>query len=180
MIGNILKFILGILLALTILVGGGVATALYFMNRTSAPPPKPTFANDFPPVQGKKPKAVASKSAAKKPNSTLESKAEAPAQPTPSPTESPKELPPGAYNARVTWPQGLSLRAEPLSEAERIGGVGFNSRVIVLQESSDRAWQKIRIEGSDQEGWVKTGNTRKADPQEESEQSEQEEQTQQQ
>ncbi|KAF3888676.1 MULTISPECIES: SH3 domain-containing protein [Nostocales] len=178
MIGNIFKFILGISLALAILVGGGVATALYFMNRTSTPPPKPIFANDLPTVKGKNPKAVVSKSTAKKSNSQPETKAETSADSTPDPTESPKakeeapkKLPPGAYRARVTWPQGLSLRAEAQTEAERIGGVGFNSRVIVLQENG--GWQRIRIVGSDQEGWVKTGNTQKVNEQEDSEQAEQ-------
>ncbi len=170
MIGNIFKFILGISLALAILLGGGFSTALYFMNRTSAPPPKPIFANDLPKVKGKNPKAVVSKSTAKKPNSQPEPKAE----PTPSPTESPKaeeapkELPPGAYRARVTWSQGLILRAEPQTEAERIGGIGFNGRAIVLQQNG--GWQKIRVVGSDQEGWVKAGNTQKVSEQEDSEQ----------
>jgi hypothetical protein len=175
MIANIFKFILGISLALTILVGGGVATALYFMNRTSAPPPKPMFANDSPTFKKKNPKAVASKSTTKKPNSQSQPKVEASAQPTPTETpkaeEAPKELPPGAYRARVTWPQGLILRAQAQSEAERIGGVGANARIIVLEQNG--GWQKIRLVGSDQEGWVKAGNTRKVSEQEDSEPTEQ-------
>ncbi|MUG98522.1 SH3 domain-containing protein [Scytonema sp. UIC 10036] len=174
MIANIFKFILGISLALAILIGGGVATGLYFMNKTSAPPPKPIFANDLPTLKGKNPKAVVSKSTAKKPNPQSEQKAKTSAESTPSPTESPKAeeapkpLPPGAYRARVTWPQGLILRAEAQTEAERIGGIGFNSRVIVLEQNG--GWQKIRIVGSDQEGWVKAGNTQKVSEQEDTEQ----------
>lgn len=166
MIANVLKFILGILLAMAILVGGGVATALYFMNRTSAPPPKPMFANDYPSVKTEKLKVSTAK--AKKPNYSLEDKAESP-KPTPSPSETPialeapKPLPPGAYPARVTWNQGLSLRAEPQQDAERVGGAGFNSKVTVLQESDDKVWKKIRLDGSDQEGWVKAGNLEKID-----------------
>jgi cytoskeletal protein RodZ len=167
MILNILKFVLGIFLALTILVGGGVAVALYFMNRTSAPPTKPIFANDSPQVRGQAQK-VGLTEKDKKSGYKLEDKPKATPKPTPKPEESPKpeepkSLPPGAYRARVTWEQGLSVRSQPQVDAERVGGVGFNSKVIVLQQSDDKAWQKIRIEGGEQEGWVKAGNTEKID-----------------
>ena len=163
MIINILKYTLGIFLALAILAGGGVAAALYFMNRTSAPPAKPIFANDSPAVRGENPKPPVAKAA--KGASTPKAKGEASPKPTPTPkaSESPKPLPPGAYQARVTWNQGLILRAEPNLDAERIGGVGYNSRVIVVQESEDKVWQKIRLESGEQEGWVKAGNTQKVD-----------------
>ena len=46
MLSNILKTILGILLAMAILVGSSAALAIYFMNRTSMTPPKPVFSND--------------------------------------------------------------------------------------------------------------------------------------
>jgi len=160
---NILKYTLGIFLALAILAGGGVAAALYFMNRTSAPPTKPIFANDSPAVRGVKPKPTVPK-AAKVP-SKPEAKGEASPKPSPTPkaSESPKPLPPGAYQARVTWKQGLILRAEAKQDAERLGGVGYNSRVIVVQQSEDNVWQKIRLEDGEQEGWVKAGNTQKVD-----------------
>nr|WP_211173520.1 SH3 domain-containing protein [Brasilonema bromeliae] len=162
-----MKYTLGILLAIAILAGGGFATALYVINRTSMPPAKPIFANDSPAVRGEDPKVTAAKAA--KATSAIQAKAKASAKPTPKPTPSAKSLPPGAYHARITWKQGLILRGEPKQEAERIGGVGFNSRVIVLQESQDKVWQKIRLEGGDekeagkQEGWVKAGNTQKVD-----------------
>jgi len=57
----------------------------------------------------------------------------------------------------------LILRSEPNLDAERVGGIGFNSRVIVLEQSEDNVWQKIRLEGEEQEGWVKAGNTQKVD-----------------
>uniref|UniRef100_A0ACD5GQH0 SH3 domain-containing protein n=1 Tax=Desertifilum tharense IPPAS B-1220 TaxID=1781255 RepID=A0ACD5GQH0_9CYAN len=53
---------------------------------------------------------------------------------------------------------GLILREASGTDANRVGGVGYNERVIVLQESGDKAWQKIRLNGSEQEGWVKAGN----------------------
>jgi uncharacterized protein YgiM (DUF1202 family) len=162
MISNLLKFILGIILAIAVLIGGGVAAALYFINRTAIPPAKPVFANDAPAV-----KAQAAKSPA--PGASLSPTPVASANPTPTPTKLPdkadanKPLPDGAYKARVTWSQGLSLRKEPTQDAERVGGVGFNQKIIVLEESQDKVWQKIRLEDGEQEGWVKANNTKRAD-----------------
>ncbi|WP_339381318.1 SH3 domain-containing protein [Brasilonema sp. UFV-L1] len=175
---KILKYTLGILLAIAILAGGGIATGLYLMNRTSILPAKPIFANDSPSVKGENPKATIAKGT--KDTSTPKAKSKASPKSTPKPTPSPKSLPPGAYKARVTWKQGLVLRTEAKLDAERIGGVGFNSRVIVLEQSNDNVWQKIRVEGgeSKQEGWVKAGNTQKVD-EEDSPQTEQNEQTEQ-
>lgn len=159
MLSNILKFTLGIFLAIAILVGSGLAAALYFMNRTAIPPAKPVFSNDTPAV-----KPPASKVSDAKAKTTSNSAA----SPSPTPTESPKAeaspqpLPPGAYRGLVTWPQGLSLRSEPLQEASKVGGVAFNQKVTILQTSSDQAWQKIRLE-SGEEGWVKAGNTQKVE-----------------
>ncbi|MFN6570677.1 SH3 domain-containing protein [Dendronalium sp. ChiSLP03b] len=160
MLSGLLKFILGFFLALAVLIGSGVAVALYFMNRTAIPPAKPIFANDSPSLQTKSPKATDTESS---PTSSKEPTPSPSATPSASPTESPTELPPGAYRGRVTWSQGLSLRSEPNQDAERIGGVGFNQKIIVLEESQDKAWQKIRVEGSKQEGWVKVGNTQRDD-----------------
>ena len=87
---------------------------------------------------------------------------------SPSPVSEPEpvareedSLPDGAYLARVTWPQGLSLRSDPSIEASRIGGVGYNARIIILRTSGQ--WQRIRIPSSQQEGWVKSGNVAKID-----------------
>ncbi|MGL5806623.1 MAG: SH3 domain-containing protein, partial [Xenococcaceae cyanobacterium] len=70
-------------------------------------------------------------------------------------------LPSGAYRAVVTWSQGLSMRSQPNSEADRVGSVVVNQKIIVLQESEDKKWQKIRVPKSDSEGWVKAGNIKK-------------------
>lgn len=157
MVSGLLKFILGFFLAIAVLLGSGVAIALYFMNRTAIPPTKPIFANDQPSLQTKSPKPTA------KETKRSSSEAEPTTSPnaTPSPTET--SLPPGAYRGSVTWPQGLSLRAEPSQDAERIGGVGFNEKVIILEESQDKGWQKIRLESSKQEGWIKIGNTERVE-----------------
>jgi hypothetical protein len=176
MFTNLLKYILGIVLALGILVGGGVATAIYVFNRNSINPAKPVFDNDSVAVKESAPLINADKT---KPNPTPEeNKAvdnkqedknapevqETPkAKETPEAKQAPKELPPGAYEGRVSWPQGLSLRKDANSAAEKVGGVGFNQKVTVIEESSDKVWLKIRLEGSYQEGWVKAGNIKQAD-----------------
>lgn len=163
---NILKFLFGFALAIAILAGGGVVTALYFMNRNAVTPNKPIFTND----------ATSAITSGVKPG---ESKFTAPSKPeekkdtnskfTPSPqnTESEKEssqpLPPGAYKARVTWSQGLILRSKPNLDAESVGGVAFDKKVIVLEASQDKDWQKVRVVDTDEEAWVKAGNTRRVD-----------------
>ncbi|WP_017654141.1 SH3 domain-containing protein [Fortiea contorta] len=158
MFSSLLKFILGVFLAIAILIGSGLATALYFVNRTATPPTKPTFSNDYPPTKPKAPKATQAQA---KKNPQPQS------SPTPTPTPSPKteKLPPGAYRGIVTWPQGLGLRAEPQQDAARVGGVAFNQKVIILEESQDKVWQKVRVEDSKQEGWVKAGNTQRFEEQ---------------
>ncbi len=168
MFSGLLKFILGFFLAIAVLIGSGVATALYFINRTTIPPAKPIFANDSPQVKAQAPKVT--KTGGGNPTLTPGTTAESSPSSTPSPTkspkiQSPKPLPPGSYRGRVSWAQGLSLRVEPNQEAQRIGGVGFNQKIIILEESEDKTWQKIRVETSKQEGWVKAGNTEKVDEQ---------------
>jgi uncharacterized protein YgiM (DUF1202 family) len=82
----------------------------------------------------------------------------------PTPSKAPeKPLPPGAYKARVTWSEGLSLRDAPGSEAARIGGVTFNQEVFVLKESDDQRWQQVRLAQGEQEGWIKAGNIERID-----------------
>ncbi|MEH2372145.1 SH3 domain-containing protein [Nostoc sp.] len=166
MLSSFTKFILGFLLAIAVLIGGGVAVALYFMNRTGIPPAKPVFSNDAPSVKGQATKAT--ETGAGKPTLTPGTNTKSSSlnsTSTPTPTESPKALPSRAYRGRVSWAQGLSLRSQPNQEAERIGGVGFNQKIIILEESEDKSWQKIRLEGSEQEGWVKAGNTEKVEKQ---------------
>jgi Bacterial SH3 domain len=149
MISGLLKLILGFVLAIAVLLGTGVTVALYFVNRTAIPPAKPTFANDNPAFKNQDTKETKTKS---KPESKPET------SPNPSPTKTPEELPPGAYTGRVTWSEGLSLRAKPNQESEKVGGVAFNQKIIVLEENPDKSWVKIRLEDSKQEGWVKVGN----------------------
>lgn len=141
---SLVKLVLGFVIAITLLVSGSVALALIFINRASSPPPKPIFANDSSTVKKAanitKPKAsIATKNAPK-------------SKPSPS-------LASGSYPARVTWNQGLSLRAEPSLDAERIGSLDYNQKIVVLQQSKDEKWQQIRLDDSELQGWVKAGNT---------------------
>jgi Bacterial SH3 domain len=160
---NIIKYILGIFLAIAILAGSGLATTLYFVNRTSITPPKPIYENDKEELAKKAAKNPPKPAAKNKTDKTKTPATKPTATPTPDSTLEP--LPANAYNARVTWSKGLSLRSEPRADAASVGGVGFKAKVIVIEESADQVWQKIRIEGSEKEGWVKSGNTKKDDGQ---------------
>ena len=133
-LAGVAKFILGVSLAIAILAGSSVAVALYFMYTVMNHPPKPTFANE---------------------NVAKKLKAD-PAEDTKS-----IELEPGTYRARVTWEQGLSLRTEPGASANRIGGLDYNQQIVVLEESPDKNWQRVRLADGDREGWIKAGNIEK-------------------
>lgn len=141
---SLVKLFLGFVIAITLLVSGSVALALIFINRASSPPPKPIFAND----------STVKKTAniTKPKTSTLATKNAPKSKPSPS-------LASGSYPARVTWNQGLSLRAEPSLDAERIGSLDYNQKIVVLQQSKDEKWQQIRSDDSELQGWVKAGNT---------------------
>lgn len=151
---SLVKLLLGVILAIAILMGGGVATALYFMFKVTTPPPKPIFANDKPSVKSQP--SPDSKTAKRAPLSAKQPSA------TPSSSDSSsKPLEPGAYKARVTWSEGLSLRAEPNLDAERTGSAAYNQLIVVLGESADKNWQRVRLADGEQEGWIKAGNIKK-------------------
>jgi hypothetical protein len=161
MFSGLIKFILGFLLAIAVLIGGGVAVGLYFINRTGISPAKPVYSNDSASVKAQAPKTTGQPTLT--PGTPIQSSPTA--TESPKATPSPKPLPAGAYRGRVSWAEGLSLRKEPNQDAEKIGGVSFNQKIIILEESQDKAWQKIRLQDSEQEGWVKAGNTEKVDEQ---------------
>lgn len=169
-LSGIFKFLLGFLIAIALLVGSGVAVALYFVTKLTAPPPKPIFANDKP-IAKPKPSPVASQPStapvvAASPASNATETVSTPqpeASPTPTETPSPKPLEPGAYRGKVTWPNGLIVRDTPGTESQRIGGIGYNQQIVVLAESDDKRWIKIRVEENNQEGWVKAGNVERVE-----------------
>lgn len=159
-LSSVFQFILGFFLGIIFLVGGTTALAYIAFYRMSADPPKPTFAEE-------KPKEKTAANPESKPAVNRETEAAKTEEVAVTQTEveeivaEDEELPAGAYRAKVTWSTGLSLRSEPGQEAERVGGVEYNSEIIVLKTSDDGDWQQVRLPGSQQEGWVKAGNVEK-------------------
>ena len=159
------QFILGFFVGVLLLVSGTAALAYVVFYRLNTDPPKPTFAEEKQEEtkEAAKPESKTQKTANKPTEEVIAKKPE----PSPKVEEKKKEekasekLPQGAYKASVTWPQGLSLRAEPGQDAERIGGVGYKAELIILKTSSDGDWQQVRLPRSGQEGWVKAGNVEK-------------------
>jgi len=145
-LSGLFKFLTGFLLAIALLMGAGVVGVRYLITRLSAPPPRPTFANDQP---------GAARAAVQAPPTSGTAPAPPPA--TPSPARSPDA--PGAYQARVSVPIGLVLRQNPSRESARLGGLDYDNEVTVLENSADGEWIRVRLKNSDIEGWVKAGNT---------------------
>ncbi|MBE9115089.1 SH3 domain-containing protein [Lusitaniella coriacea LEGE 07157] len=154
---RIIQLLLGIIIGVLSLAGTAGGVGYYLFTRLAETPPKPVFSEEVPKEQ-----PVADKASPATPSPTPAT-AESP-KPQPSPEEKKEEkLEPGAYKARVTWPEGLSLRDEPSTGAGRIGGIAFNGELIILKTSDDGKWQQVRIPDSDQVGWVKAGNVEKMD-----------------
>ncbi|MBD2259784.1 SH3 domain-containing protein [Pseudanabaena sp. FACHB-2040] len=145
------KLVLGVVTALLLLSLAGVATARYFMARLAVLPPKPAFENDALP-QPPQTQAGEAEAAA----------APAEAAPTPDPPPTP-ELEEGAYEAVVVQPIGLVLREGPGTTFAQLGGIDNNDAVVVLEESPDNQWVKVRVTENGQEGWIKAGNIRKTE-----------------
>ncbi|XGV96095.1 MAG: SH3 domain-containing protein [Leptolyngbya sp. BL-A-14] len=154
---DLIKVLSGVFLAIALMLGGCFAAAQYIIGQFTAPPPRPTFPNDNPST-----KATAQPVPSAKPVATQPSpKPSVSASPSPTPSPTPSTT---GYQARITIAQGLNLRESPSRDAARIGGVIGNARVTVLEESPDREWQRIRVEGSGREGWVKAGYAERVNP----------------
>ncbi len=155
-----LQLFLGILIGLIGLgaIAGGFGY-YFFITQMSTHPPKPVFAEE----------RAANKAIAKaktKPKVKLSSK---PTPPSPSPVaQDPddsnvvKPLAPDAYDAKVIWKDGLSLKQEPDPNSEKVGGVAFNAKVAIIETSDDKQWVKIQSETDNLQGWVRAGNIDKA------------------
>jgi uncharacterized protein YraI len=63
----------------------------------------------------------------------------------------------------VIQPIGLVLREGPGTEFPQVGGVDYNEEIVVLEEPDDKSWIRVRAASNGQEGWVKAGNTRRAE-----------------
>jgi uncharacterized protein YgiM (DUF1202 family) len=139
-----LKTFTGLMIALLILGVGGYFAAQYLLAQLTAPPPRPNFPNDNP-QYAKNNKKGSSAQADVKPEA-------------PKPSEAP--LPAGAFEGRVTQEIGLILRDGPEMGSAQSGGVEYNDRLVVLESSPDKSWQKVRL-SSGKEGWVRGGNIEK-------------------
>ncbi len=140
------KTFTGLLLAATLLAVGGYFGVNYLMSQLTKLPPKPTFPNDNPEFLKKNAKKADPK-------------------PTAKPKEAEKEiakkpLPPGAFEGRVTYAEGLVLRDSASRSAATLGGVDMNEKVTVLETSTDGEWQKVRTI-NDKEGWIRGGYVQK-------------------
>lgn len=164
---GLLKFILGVALALAILGASGFYGVRYVMTRLAVPPERPLFSGEEGTKDGDVP--FDEELASSDPNSTagvddapgVTNQGNEESAPIESESEPEPELEPGAYNARVIQPIGLILRQGPDVSTTQIGGIAYNESVIVLSESSDQRWIKVRLPDSGVEGWVKNGNTEK-------------------
>jgi cytoskeletal protein RodZ len=155
-LSTILQFVLGFILGIALLSGVAVSAAYFYLSSISEYPPKPSFPEEeTSPEVETEPTSPSVETEAEETTQEVEETPEPEPQSEPEP---PEELPSGAYKARVTWPEGLSLRAEPSANAERIGGIDFNDEIVILEESGDQQWQRVRVGESDREGWVKAGN----------------------
>ncbi|NES22843.1 MAG: SH3 domain-containing protein [Symploca sp. SIO3E6] len=153
-LSGVTQFIIGFFLGIFLLVSAGAAAGYYFFTKLSTAPEKPIFPEEQP-----KPSPTAKAASSPKPSPSPSKQ-----QPKPTPSASPKkQLEPGAYKATVTWPEGLSLRDEPSGNANRIGGIAYNQEIIILKDSDDKLWQKVRLPDTDQEGWVRAGNVKKVE-----------------
>jgi hypothetical protein len=151
MFSGFAQLILGFTVAILLVVGGSVAASLYLVARLTALPPKPDFSAHSSEI------AIATPTTSPSPSPNPASTPTASPNPKSSPSPSPSPTPSGLYQAKVVWPDGLVLRAEPSYEAASVGGVAFDAKVAVLEEQDAGAWQRIRSESGD-EGWVVGGN----------------------
>ncbi len=162
-LSSTVQFILGFVLGISLIAGLSGTVIFAYYKKMSTLPKKPAFpevpvqpsaskdtqpSTSIEPLESKSDMVEESEKLAQEKETKLESKPES-------------ELPPNAYRAEVTWPEGLSLRAEPDVNADRIGGVDFEENIIILEDSADGKWQRVRVPGSEQEGWVKAGNTKR-------------------
>ena len=151
-----IQFIIGFAIGISLIAGLSGAAIYAYYQKMSVLPRKPDFPEAT--VASESDGDVADESVDIEPlesNTVIEDEAQA------EPEVVEPELPPNAYRAVVTWPEGLSLRSEPSIDAGRIGGIGADASIIILEDSADGKWQRVRLPWSGQEGWVKGGNTQR-------------------
>ena len=141
-LSSIAQFVLGVILGVTILGVSGAAAGYYFFSKMAVIPSRPIFPEERPQSSAET-------------ASPEEEAEEVAAIPEPSPVN----LPSDAYRVRVNWPDGLSLRDKPSLDANRLEVIPYDAEMIVLETTDDGKWDRVRLPGSDNEGWVKAGNS---------------------
>jgi hypothetical protein len=150
-----IQFILGFFLGISLIAGISGTIVFAYYKRMSVLPKKPVFSEvQLPPKESENTETTTDIEPLE--SNILQDEQE---QLEANSKELELELPANAYRAVVTWNEGLSLRAEPSLDADRIGGIEHKSTIIILEDSADGQWQKVRLPWNDQEGWVKGGNT---------------------
>ncbi len=145
-----LQLIIGMTIGLIGLLGVlGGAGYYFFITQMSTRAPKPIFAEE----------RDGGKSLAAKPKPKLPVATKSPAV---AKAQNPDQLPPEAYDAKVVWKDGLSLKKDPVPGAEKVGSVAFNAPVAIVKTSDDKQWVLIRSQADNAQGWVKAGNIDKS------------------
>ncbi|MEN9517992.1 MAG: hypothetical protein RLZZ381_580 [Cyanobacteriota bacterium] len=153
------QFILGFILGIGAIAGISGTIIFAYYAKMSVVPQKPVFPE--PIAEQTAPSNTADVEIEPLESTTKDDLEPEEATPSAEETKAELELPPNAYRASVTWPEGLSLRAEPDADAERIGGIENEATIIILEDSADGKWQRVRLPWNDREGWIKGGNTQK-------------------
>ncbi len=142
-ISGFFQFVLGFFLGIVILSGSAVGVAYYLFTKMTIVPEKPIFPEE-------KTRSISAQTI--------------PIQTKAKPIATQVAFASEGYRARVTWPQGLVLRAGPTTQSARLGGIAYNSLIVVLKEDVSVGWQKIREVQTGREGWIKSGNIEKIQP----------------
>ncbi|MEM8828204.1 MAG: SH3 domain-containing protein [Cyanobacteria bacterium P01_G01_bin.19] len=169
------QFILGFLIGISLIVGVTGSLVFIYYKRMSVLPQKPQFstpptaiseevesATTIEPLESNTTIGEEKEIAISPQEERVEVESEPELEPELEPEPEPElQLPANSYYATVTWPEGLSLRAEPSVDAERVGGIEYNSKIVILENSNDGNWQRVLLPWNQQEGWVKAGNVKK-------------------
>jgi hypothetical protein len=138
-----IQVFIGILIGLLGLSGIAAGVGYYlFITQISTHPPKPVFAEER---QSSKTAIIPQNTQLVGTDGTIQ------------------KLAPEAYDAKVIWKDGLSLRKEPNSNAEKVGSLAFDAKVAIVQTSDDKVWTLVQPETENIQGWVKANNIEKID-----------------
>ena len=150
-ISGFFQFIFGFILGIFLLAASAAGVAYYLFIQMAAAPPKPIFPQESQTSEAESKTAATTIRQTSKQSQSGNSESD---------RDTLESVP---YKARVIWPQGLIMREKPTRESQRLGGIGYDWEIVILEYSEDKQWQKVRIPGSDREGWIKSGNVKKID-----------------